>query len=178
MNSLIRTFFILLAVASLSPVWAVDDGFNATDSQLVRVMRNDDGSRTVFKRQPGQRNMVKTAYDPNAVIVSQTIYRMDIYGNLRSCKIYDGKRNELFKVSYGYDPYGRLVSENMYDSKTNTLVSIYKYKYGADGKRSTPICYVKAAIDAAKKNHALPSAWENNPFDDTKDPKGTPLKNK
>lgn len=179
MNLFTRTFLVLLSVGAMSVGLAdSDDGFDAKDSQLVRVMRNDDGSRTVFKRIPGQRLMNKIAYDPNGVIKALTIYKTDIYGNLRSCKILDGKKNELFKVAYGYDKFGRLVAENMYDSKTSKLVSIYEYTYGADGKRSKPICYVKAAIDAAKKMHALPSAWEKNPFDDSNDPKGTPLKDK
>lgn len=176
MNLFTRTFLLLLSVGALSAGFSADEGYDEKDSQLVRVMRNDDGSKTIFKRIPGQRRMLKTYFDSNGTVKALTIYTTDLYGNLRSCKIYDGSRNELFRVAYGYDRFGRLVAENMYDSKKNILVSIYKYEYGADGKRSKPTCFVKADIDAAKKIHALPSAWEKNPFDDANDPKGKPVK--
>ena len=51
-----------------------------------------------------------------------TVYRMDEQGNPRSCKIYDGQQQELYKVRYGYDKqWGRLVEEQMFDSRVKRI---------------------------------------------------------
>ncbi len=166
MKYLGQTIFCLLAFLSLSVLQAADSGYNEKEGEFVRVMDNDDGSRTIFKRIPGQRQMLKRTYDPNGTLIAFSLYINDIYGELRSCKIYDGKRNELFKVAYGYDKFGRLVEEHMFESKTNELVSVFRYTYGADGKRSSPVCVVKKPGAMAKDRFkfAAPSAYEKDPF--------------
>lgn len=131
---------IFLGVASAS---AVD-----LDKHHVRIQKNSDGTQSEFKRHPHQRMMTKTTFSKDGSIVSKTIYRRGVYGNLRSCKIYDGQGTELFKVAYGYDTQSsRLMAENMYSSKTGNLVRILWYDYDLEGNRSKPRIVVKPEFE-------------------------------
>ncbi len=154
------------------------------EGPYVRVMRNQDGSSTVFRRSPDNRTLTKKTLTAQGTVQSITVYRMDPEGNPRSCKIYDGQNQELFKVSYGYDKqYGRLVEERMFDSRVKRIdpntgnempVRRFLYTYDAQGNRSRPVSIVltpgKKADDVY---HVAPSALDRNPFDD-KDKKDQP----
>jgi hypothetical protein len=123
----------------------------AVDGPNVRVMRHDDGSRTLFTRTPDNRSLTKKKFNANGVLVMMTNYRMDSNRNPVSCKIYDGANNLLYKVSYGYRKSdGQLVEERMFDARTkrqdpNTGVEMpvqrVCYVYDAQGNRSAPIVY-------------------------------------
>jgi len=123
----------------------------AVDGPNVRVMRHDDGSRTLFTRTPDNRSLTKKKFNANGVLVMMTNYRMDSNRNPKSCKIYDGANNLLYKVSYGYRKSdGQLVEERMFDARTkrqdpNTGVEMpvqrVCYVYDAQGNRSAPIVY-------------------------------------
>jgi hypothetical protein len=143
----------LLAVLSVlcmcMQVWA--DEIEAVDGPNVRVMRHDDGSRTLFTRTPDNRSLTKKKMNANGVLVMMTNYRMDSNSNPVSCKIYDGANNLLFKVSYGYRKSdGQLVEERMFDARnkrldpnTGTEMPVQRvcYVYDAQGNRSAPIVY-------------------------------------
>ena len=130
-------------------VWA--DEIEAVDGPNVRVMRHDDGSRTLFTRAPDNRSLTKKKMNANGVLVMMTNYRMDSNSNPVSCKIYDGANNLLFKVSYGYRKSdGQLVEERMFDARnkrldpnTGTEMPVQRvcYVYDAQGNRSAPIVY-------------------------------------
>ena len=123
----------------------------AVDGPNVRVMRHEDGSRTLFTRTPDNRSLTKKKLNANGVLVMMTNYRMDSNSNPVSCKIYDGSNNLLFKVSYGYRKSdGQLVEERMFDARnkrvdpnTGTEMPIQRvcYVYDAQGNRSAPIVY-------------------------------------
>ena len=123
----------------------------AVDGPNVRVMRHDDGSRTLFTRTPDNRSLTKKKFNANGVLVMMTNYRMDSNSNPVSCKIYDGANNLLYKVSYGYRKSdGQLVEERMFDARTKRLdpntgvempVQRVCYVYDAQGNRSAPIVY-------------------------------------
>ena len=55
------------------------------DGPFVRVMMNEDGSRTVFRRSPDNRTLTKRTYSSNGVMRLITVYRMDRQGNPLSC---------------------------------------------------------------------------------------------
>ena len=123
----------------------------AVDGPNVRVMRHEDGSRTLFTRTPDNRSLTKKKLNANGVLVMMTNYRMDSNSNPVSCKIYDGSNNLLFKVSYGYRKSdGQLVEERMFDARNkrvdpNTGIEMpiqrVCYVYDAQGNRSAPIVY-------------------------------------
>lgn len=123
----------------------------AVDGPNVRVMRHEDGSRTLFTRTPDNRSLTKKKMNANGVLVMLTNYRMDSNSNPVSCKIYDGTNNLLFKVSYGYRKSdGQLVEERMFDARNKRVdpntgnempVQRVCYVYDAQGNRSAPIVY-------------------------------------
>lgn len=151
--------------------------FEEVDGPNVRVMRHDDGSRTLFTRTPDNRVLTKKKFTANGLLNMLTIYRMDANGNPVSCKIHDGNSQLLYKVSYGYRKSdGQLVEERMFDTRvvrkdphTGLEMPVQRicYVYDAQGNRSAPIVY---NLLPGKKFEEVfgvkSSALETNPFNE------------
>ncbi len=163
---------LLVAVGHSAPE---DAGFDAVNGPNVRVMRHNDGSRTIFTRTPDKRTLMKKKFSPNGVISMMTVYRMDRHDNPIGCKIYDGDKNLLFKVSYGYHKTkGWLVEERMFDARVKRKnpdtgkempVQTIKYVYDAQGNRSAPIVFNLLPGKSFEEVFGVPSsALETNPF--------------
>lgn len=165
------------------PALAVDQDYNATDGPNVRVLRQQDGSKTVFTRSPDNLTLTKKTFSPNATLELITVYRTDANGNPLSCKIFDGQKVEIYKVSYGYRKNdGKLVEERMFDSRVKRRdpatgqempVRRMVYTYDADGKRSKPMAIT--LIPGAKADDVYRKtspSFEANPFQDEKDKSG------
>jgi len=143
--------FLKGALALCFCMQAQANELEAVDGPNVRVMRHEDGSRTLFTRTPDNRSLTKKKFNANGVLVMLTNYRMDSNSNPVSCKIYDGTNNLLYKVSYGYRKSdGQLVEERMFDARTKRAdpnsgvempVQRVCYVYDAQGNRSAPIVY-------------------------------------
>jgi hypothetical protein len=169
----VRVFFALC----LSVCCGVSEetGFDSVDGPNVRVMRHDDGSRTIFTRSPDNKVLTKKTFNDNGVLVLLTIYRMDAQGNPMNCKIYDGNKNEMFRSRYGYRKSdGQLVEEQMFDSRVKRIdpssgqempVRRFIYSYDALGNRSAPIAITLTPGKTAEEVYGKPSALEVNPFD-------------
>ena len=164
-----------LLCASLCGAQGGGGGFDAVDGPNVRVMRHEDGSRTILTRTPDNKTLYKKKFSANGVLSMLTVYRMDVNQNPLSCKIYDGGNNCMFKVSYGYRKSdGQLVEERMFDARvrrTNpdtgkeTPIQIVKYVYDADGNRSAPIVYNLLPGKTFEEVFGVKSsALETNPF--------------
>ena len=149
----------------------------AVDGPNVRVMKHEDGSRTMFRRTPDNRTLYKKKYSANGVLTMLTVYRMDANENPRACKIFDGQGNLMFKVSYGYRKSdGLLVEERMFDAKIKRRdpntgkempVQVIKYVYDANGERSAPIIFNLPPGDLAENVFSgKPTYPEANPFKD------------
>ena len=149
--------------------------FDAVDGPNVRVMRHEDGSRTMFTRTPDNRSLTKKKFSANGVLTMLTIYRMDRNGNPIGCKIYDGQNRVLFKVSYGYRKSdGQLVEERMFDAQVKRKdpnsgvempVQRICYVYDARGNRSAPIVYNLLPGKTFEEVFGVKSsALESNPF--------------
>jgi hypothetical protein len=142
----IRKLTAVMVFAVCALIGRADDDFYKVDGPNVRVMRNEDGSKTLFLRSPDKLTLTKKTYTANSVLEIVTIYRMDSNENPLNCKIYDGQKHELFKVSYGYRKSdGQLVEERMFDSRTRRInpadgnempVRRFIYTYDGQGKRS------------------------------------------
>lgn len=164
---------MICALGAIS-VHAQEDGFDAVDGPNVRVMRHDDGSRTIFTRSPDSRTLTKRTYNPKGVVKMLTIYRMDEHGNPTGCKIYDGDKNELYKFSYGYRKSdGKLAEERMFDSRVKRIdpktgnempVRRFLYSYDALGNRSAPIAITLIPGVDPEDVFGAPSALDKNPF--------------
>lgn len=149
--------------------------FDAVDGPNVRVMRQEDGSRSMFIRSPDSKTLTKKTFSPNGVLTMLTVYKMNASQDPLGCKILDGQNNELFKVSYGYHKKtGQLVQEKMYDARVKRLakdgvtempVQLVVYLYDAEGKRSAPIVYNLLPGKTFEEVFGVKSsALDSNPF--------------
>lgn len=150
MNTTLKTYTIkatalsglALAIAlTISPARAQTSSTSTkpTSDKNVRIMRNEDGSYTEFRRSSDERVIERRTYgdrpggNGDRVLRMSIIYRKDVYGKLRSGKIYDGSGKILYRVVYGYHKKtGRLVAEDMF----NVLVPETRVITGPDGKPS------------------------------------------
>jgi len=134
-------------------------------SKNVRIMRNEDGSFTEFKRSADDLVIERRTYgerkggNGERVLRMSIIYRKDIHGKLRSGRIYDGTGKVLYRVVYGYRKSdGKLAAEDMFDArvkqtrvvrnpKTGKLeakeipVRRLYYRYDAQGRPSKPVVF-------------------------------------
>lgn len=141
---ILTIIFTLLCLPAMSQI-----GTWEAQGPNARVMRHQDGSRTVYRRTPGDKILVKKNVGINGKVRLVTKYFMDNYGNPRSCKIYDSSDTLIYKVAYAYEiSTGRLMAERMFhaekkDPKSGNpiLVSETRYTYDAQGNRSKPITY-------------------------------------
>jgi len=93
--ALIAGLMVSVFCQAKEPAKELDDA----NGPNVRVMRHEDGSRTVFTRTPDDRTLTKKKFSASGVLNMLTIYRMDPNGNPVGCKIYDGQSELLYKVS-------------------------------------------------------------------------------
>lgn len=156
---------ILPLVMTAGTLAADQDDFNVRTASS-RTVKHDDGSRSYFEKTGDGKGMKKRTYNINNVLVSVTLYSRGPFGELRSCLIFDGKKNELFFVRYGYDEDANLREEQMFDSKTRELVRRFLYTYDAMGNRSKPVCITLVKSTKEIETHAKPTAPEKDPFAD------------
>ncbi|MDP3851113.1 MAG: hypothetical protein Q8Q59_11455 [Luteolibacter sp.] len=176
---------MILALGLLAPLRGgaqqVSKDFDTVDGPNVRVMRHEDGSRTLFTRTPDNRTLTKKKFSPTGVLSMLTVYRMDSNGNPIGCRIYDGRNTLLFKVSYGYRKSdGQLVEERMFDARTtrrdpNTGKEMplqrICYVYDAQGNRSAPIVYNLLPGKTFEQVFGVKSsALDTNPFKENSGP--------
>ncbi len=168
-----------LAAALLTTLPCRANELETVDGPNVRTMRHEDGSRAIFIRSPDSRTLTKKTFSPNGVLTMMTTYKMDASGNPIGCKILDGQKQELFKVSYGYNKFnGVLEREVMFDSRVKRTrdgkeipVQIIAYIYDAEGKRSAPIVYNLLPGKTMEQVFGVKSsALETNPFKETAPP--------
>ena len=129
----------------------------------VRIMHNEDGTYTEFRRSPDERVIERRTYGDrpggsgDRVLRMMVVYRKDAYGKLRSGIIYDGAGTKLYRIVYGYHKRdGSLVAEDMFDARvkrTRTVtdpvtkkpleqeypVRYLRYRYNAQGRQMKPI---------------------------------------
>jgi hypothetical protein len=171
----IRKSMTALLFAAGTLLAAADDDFNKVDGPNVRVMRNEDGSKTLFLRSPDNRTLTKKTFSANGVLELLTVYRMDANENPLSCKIFDGQKQELFKVSYGYRKSdGQLIEERMFDSRvrrvnpedgvTEMPVRRFIYTYDGQGKRSRGQAITPLPGKSADEVYRKGAADPDNPF--------------
>jgi hypothetical protein len=153
---------------------AEQGNFESVDGPNVRVLRHDDGSRTIFVRSPDSRTLTKRTFSDKGIVKMLTVYRMDEHGNPTGCKIFDGDKNELYKFSYGYRKSdGKLGEERMFDSRVKRIdpktgdelpVRRFLYSYDALGNRSAPIAITLIPGVIPDDFFGTPSALDKNPF--------------
>jgi len=141
----------------------------------VRIMKNEDGSYTEFRRSSDERVIERRTYGDrpggagDRILRMSVIYRKDVYGKLRSGKVYDGSGQVLYRVRYGYHRQtGKLVAEDMFDARVKrtkpvtdantgvtkeieTPVRRLYHRYDAQGRAAAPIVFCAPAGKTAEK---------------------------
>ena len=161
-TSIILLIASLMVISSLNG--AVPDlaGVDAPKNS-VRIMHNEDGTYTEFRRSPDERIIERRTYGDrpggggDRVLHMLIVYRKDAYGKLRSGIVYDGAGTKLYRIVYGYHKRdGNLVAEDMFDARvkrTKTMtdpvtkkpfeqeypVRYLRYRYDAQGRQMKPI---------------------------------------
>ncbi|MEJ6573198.1 MAG: hypothetical protein QNL01_12925 [Akkermansiaceae bacterium] len=124
-------------------------------SKNVRIMRNENGSYTEFKRSSDERVIERRTYGDRSggsgdrVLHMSIIYRKDIYGKLRSGIVYDGSGKKLYRVVYGYHKQtGALVAEDMFDARAKRTKTLTDEKTGLPYEKEYPVRYLRYRYDA------------------------------
>jgi len=170
-----KYLIVLISIGLAISARGQKEGFDAVEGPNVRVMRHEDGSRSVFTRSPDARTLTKKTYTGQGALFLVTIYRMDAQGNPLNCKIYDGQKNEMFKSRYGYRKTdGQLLEEQMFDSRVKRIdpntgeempVRRFIYTYDALGNRSAPISITLTPGKTAEEVYGKPTAPDSDLFD-------------
>ncbi|GAA5122930.1 VWA domain-containing protein [Luteolibacter yonseiensis] len=132
-----------------APVQAVANESDSVDGPNVRVIRHQNGTRSILTRNPDGTTIVRKTLSAAGVLTMKATYKLDEKGNPLGCKIVDGQNTELFRVSYGYHKEtGKLVDELMFDSRVKRIdpgtgqempVQRVTYPYDEAGKRGQPV---------------------------------------
>lgn len=131
---------ICLLMAWMAGVTCAQSPDLANESRdLSRVVRHPDGSRSVYKRQRGEKGMRCSTYTASGILAAINDYHEGRYGQLVSCIIYDRFKKPIYKVAYGYDSSGRLIEERMFSHPAGQLVQRVIYTYDAGGNRNKPV---------------------------------------
>jgi len=153
-NSLLTS--LILATAGITSIPAIQaaSATKGTDHS-VRIMRNNDGSYTEFSKSSDERIIERRNYSASnggsgeRVLRMSIIYRKDVFGKLRSGKIYDGTGKVLYRVVYGYHKQtGRLVAENMYDARVKRTQIVTDPQTGKTKEIETPVRKLYHRYDA------------------------------
>lgn len=184
MNTTLKTNTLCTLCATLFAVTAM--GISSGDAnnskgilhdkkQNVRIMRNEDGSITEFRRSSDERVIEKRTYGDrpggsgDRVLRMSIIYRKDVHGRLRTGKVHDGSGQVLYRVVYGYHKKtGRLVAEDMFDARVKQTKVITDpqtkqpkevevpvrrlyHRYDAQGRPAKPIVFCSPPGKTAEK---------------------------
>lgn len=173
----ILVLIVGLTISTAGATQARDKDFDAVDGPNVRVLRHDDGSKTMFTRSPDSKRLTAKKFSSNNVLTMMTVYTMFPNGEPSGCKISDGQNQLMFKISYGYRKSdGLLVEERMYDARvvrkdTNGRempVRTVKYVYDAQGNRSKPMVFSHLPGKTYEEVFGVkPSDIQTNPFKET-----------
>jgi len=170
-----RIFILILPLLIALPTLLFAQEWES-DGPNSRILRHDDGSRTIYKRAPGQKILIKKNINPQGNVRLITRYHMDDHGNPRSCKIYDPTGKELFKVSYAYQiSTGRLMKERMFFSDKAAangqpiIASETRYTYDAQGNRSKPEVFTFVKGRTAEELFGKKSTLPDKVFDEHND---------
>lgn len=126
-----------------------------TPEKNVRIMHNEDGTYTEFRRSSDERVIERRTYGDrpggggDRILRMSIIYRKDVYGKLRSGIVYDGSGAKLYRIVYGYHKdNGNLVAEDMFDARVKRTKTFTDPETGKPYEREMPVRYLRYRYDA------------------------------
>jgi len=99
---------------------------------LVRIMINDDGSKTVYQTDIANHRTLATTSGTDGRTSGKIIYELDGAGRYKSGQVLGPKGDLCFKTRYEYDPAGRLMRETQL-ARDGSVRSRIVYSYDAAG---------------------------------------------
>ena len=152
-RSLLAGMGLAVALSLVQPVGAAD-----SNTSSVRIMRNEDGSFTEFKRSPDQRILERRTFAErqggagDRALIMTIIYRKDKHGKLRSGKIRSANGELLYRVVYGYHRIsGNLVAEDMFDARQKRGKVVTDPQTKQPVFKEEPVRYIRHRYDAQGK---------------------------
>lgn len=129
-------------VLPVSPV-AAQQGNSGDGGPFVRMVRHNDGSRTVTARSEldpnstlkvGKTQTIST-YDPEGELRLKRVYQLNKYGKPEVFVISDGAGRPLVEGLFTYDLQNRLAKEELFElpSKRPVRTQIHSYTAGSYG---------------------------------------------
>ena len=137
-HSICTLFLAILAVCSVETLQAQSPNMTGESRDMVRALRNPDGTRSIYTRRKGC-GMQCSTYTSSGKLAAILDYAEGKHGELLGCIVYDRTRKPIYKVAYGYDSKARLVEERMFSYMNKKLVQRVIYRYDASGNRSKPL---------------------------------------
>jgi len=105
---------------------------------FVRMVRHNDGSRSVTARDESTKEMVITTYDPDGNLQLRRVYQLDRYGKPVTFFVYDGTGRPLMRGEYEYDNRERVVAERLFELPSGEPIRTVAQNYDAAGNRLSP----------------------------------------
>jgi len=141
---LLRLFgFSFLAAAFLAQ--------SAENEVLVRVMINEDGSKTVYQTDIANHQTLATTSGSDGKTRGKIVYELDDAGRYKSGQVFGPKGDLCFKTRYEYDPAGRLLRETQL-TRDGSVRSRIVYNYDAVGHAAGYSIYDRSGnlVDGAR----------------------------
>ena len=112
----------------------------AMDADII-TESNEDGTRVLWIRDADGLRLSRYQFARDGELETQGVYRMDKNGSPFGCRIFDDRKNEIFKVLFGYRRSdGSLVEERIFAMKSKRL---------NDRGQELPVGRVLHVLDAA-----------------------------
>ncbi len=105
---------------------------------FVRMVRHNDGSRTVTARDASKREQEITTYDHEGELRLRRIYQLDRYGRAERFMIYDGQGTPLVRGEFTFDEFGRMIEERLFSVPDGKPIRTLRQTYDAQGKVQVP----------------------------------------
>lgn len=110
------------------------------DSDII-TESNEDGTRVLWIWDADGLRLSRYQFTRDGELETRGVYRMDKNGSPFGCRIFDDRKNEIFKVLFGYRKSdGTLVEERIFDMKSKRL---------NDRGQELPVGRILHVLDAA-----------------------------
>lgn len=127
-----------LLAAGASPVVPGAAPASPTGGPFVRMVRHNDGSRSITARDDTTKEMVITTYDPLGNLKLRRNYQLDRFGKPATFIFYDGAGKPLVRGEYVYDAQDRVAAERWFELPTQKPILTLAQNYDAKGRRLPP----------------------------------------
>jgi len=114
----------LLVFAGDSPTRAQGDPSKlpAASGPFVRMVRHNDGSRTVTAKDPSKAEQEVLTYDPQGDLKLRRLYQLDRYGKPVTFVINEASGRPVLRGEFTYDVRDRMSEERLYSLPGNQMI--------------------------------------------------------